>query len=144
MLKFYKKSVLKRFIIYPAIIGFLSLYMLDFFTSTEYGKLFVESGPLATFQDSVGINLPFDIMKYYFAYSVGFAYGTISSVIPIRKMGLGIIGLVLMYLKYWMCLTIAGPIAMISIPLELMTIVIVFFLKKCIVYGKTHTSKALC
>jgi len=110
---------LKRFIIYPAIIGFLTYGLLDGIAYFEIGRLFIDSGPLAILEETFNIPLPFEQVKYYYSYAVGFTYGTISVFLPIRKLRLGIIGLVLMYLQYGISLLMLAPFIMFWIPIEL-------------------------
>lgn len=123
-MKIQKVLTSKRFIIYPAIVGFLTYQLIDMLNGTSFGDLMYESGPLAVIEHATGIPMPFDTMKYYFAYAVGFSYGTMSAFMPLHKMKLGIIGLVLMFLKYWLCLTMFASVAMFWIPLEVVLVTV--------------------
>lgn len=120
----------KRYVIYPAIVGFFTFQLLASLQGSAFGDLIYNSGPMAIIEEATGIPMPYDMMKYYFAYAVGFAYGSFSVIFPIHKMGLGILGLGLMLLKYWMCFTVFASMAMFWIPLELLVAGIVLSVGK--------------
>lgn len=126
VLKFISKSMVRRYLIYPLIIGFLMLKFLDILSAFELGKYFIENGPLVILGDQFNVTLPYEYFKYYFVYAVGFSYGTISIFLPIRKLGLGIFSIVLIYLKLWMCVMVFAAIAMLWIPIEILLISIGF------------------
>lgn len=129
-MKLYLKIALKRFVVYPLIVGFITFHLLDLMSSFEIGELFREFGPIAIMEESLNISLPFDKVKYFYAYAVGFSYGTMSSLLPIHKLKLGMVGLVLMYLKLIMSMIFLSPIAMIWIPTELILIGTLFVLRE--------------
>lgn len=129
-MKFLKMMIIKRYVIYPAILGFVSLKIMSMLYGTAFGDLLINSGPLAIIEESTGLSMPFDVMKYYFVYAVGFAYGTMSILLPLHKMRLGIVGLFLMVLKYWLSFVALAAIAMFWIPIEILLGGIFFGVRK--------------
>lgn len=115
-----KRNSLKRFIVYPLIIGIMTNFVFELLSGFEYGRIFINDGPLSLFDDLTGITLDFEVFKYYLFYIIGYTYGSISTILPLHKMKLGVIGLVLMYIKYWACLVILSPFAMMIFPFELL------------------------
>jgi len=140
-MKYIQMMIIKRYVIYPLILGFVSLKIMSMLYGTSFGDLLINSGPLAIIEEATGLSMPFDIMKYYFVYAVGFAYGTISILLPIHKMRLGIVGLFLMVLKYWLSFVALAAIAMFWIPLEIL-LSGVFFVVLKIVKRKALVKKA--
>lgn len=132
VMKLYSKKFLKRFVVYPLIIGFITFQLLELMSSFGMGELFREFGPIAIMEQSINISLPFEKVKYFFVYAVGFSYGTMSSILPIHKLKLGMIGLVLMYLKFIMSMIFLAPFAMMWIPVELVLAGTFFVLKKIV------------
>lgn len=130
MKKMYAKTFMKRFVIYPAVIGYLTLHLFDWMVVSEFGKMFLDSGPLAIIEKTFGLSLPFEKMKLFYAYAIGFSYGTMSVVLPIHKLGLGVIGLFMMYLKYVLTVFVVAPLAMAWLPVELLIAGTVFVFSK--------------
>lgn len=128
ILKFVSKSIVKRYLFYPLIIGFIMLKGLDVLSSFELGKYFIEKGPISILGDQFNVVLPYEYFKYYFAYAVGFSYGTISMFLPIHKLKLGIFSIILIYLKLWMCVMVFAAFAMMWIPVEMLLIAIGFLI----------------
>ena len=126
----YKKMVFKRYVFYPFVIGLLSYYLYSLIQDTHVGILFNELGPLSHLEKTFGVELPFEQFQYFYFYLVGFVYGTMSMLLPIHKLGLGIIGLILMYLKWFLSMFAFAPLALMVIPVELMVVVLYTLLKK--------------
>lgn len=127
----YKKTFLKRFLVYPAFIGFIVIKLLEAIAGFEIGALFVELGPISFLQNELGFfSIPYSYLELFYAYAVGYAYGSISILFSIRKMKLGLVSLVFFYIKMIACMFVFSSISMLLIPLELSLVCIVTGVKK--------------
>lgn len=137
------KMVMKRYVLYPVIIGFVLLKAMDVLSAFELGRHFIDNGPLNMLENHLNIALPYEVFKYYMAYAAGFSYGTISIIFSVHKMKLGVISLILFYMKAWASLLILAPMAMVWIPIELTILIIggTFTFKR--ISGKPNRSEDL-
>ncbi|MEK6190620.1 MAG: hypothetical protein N2A99_06490 [Carnobacterium alterfunditum] len=119
MAKMYTGLLVKRFLVYPTIIGFITFHLLGLVDSMPIGELFREEGPIAIMEATLNVTMPFESVKFFYLYAVGFAYGTMSLILPVHKLKLGLIGMILMYLKLVLSMIAFAPIAMLWIPVEL-------------------------
>ncbi len=116
----YKKTFLKRFVIYPVFIGFFVIKMLEVMSGFEIGALFTDLGPISFLKNELYfLSIPYSYLEVIYAYSVGYAYGTISVFFSVRKMGIGLVSFVFFYIKMALCMFVFSSISMLLIPLEL-------------------------
>lgn len=120
----------KRFIVYPLIIGYIATFVFQLwnglidqeYTSEELQFMLGDSYEFVMFANN-------EYILKYAAYSIGFAYGTLSLLFPVRRIaGIGILGFILFYIKLIVSMFLI-PVAMIVAPIELITR-ITFFIRK--------------
>lgn len=124
----FKKMLLQRYIIYPLIIGTITVQILSAMQGTSLNDLINQHGLYAMIDKILGVQVSYDEGKYIYGYVVGFAYGTISQLIKVRSFGKGLIAIILFLIKYYMCFFFLGTLAFFWIPLEVITIAFGFFL----------------
>lgn len=127
--QFYLKSFVKRFVVYPVLVGLVSYYLFGFIQESYLGELFYELGPFASLEKSLGFTIPLFDVKFLYFYAVGFTYGTMSMFLPLHKLGLGMVGLILMYVKLFLSMFAFAPFAFVVAPVEL-TVVLIYLLIK--------------